>query len=231
MTQRYKQYLTPGDFLKNGILTIIPRIFAGNNCIRGFTSGNKRRKMETEKFSGEELCFMALLTEQDKKYTTPEDICAHVGDDYAAFNGAIVPPIYQNSLFVQPTEVNGVAGGYVYTRMANPTIEIAERKIAALEGGDGALCFSAGMGAISCAILHFVRAGSHIVLVGTAYGPTMRFIREYLGPKFGVTHTLVMGSDVKEIADAIRPEYVHKCTVWDGHIDVVEHFMGAVRER
>lgn len=150
---------------------------------------------------------MAFLTEQDRKYKTPEDICAHVGDEYAKFGGAIVPPIYQNSLFVQPTEVNGVTSNeYVYTRVSNPTIEVAERKIAALEGGDGALVFSAGMGAISSAILHFTKANCHIVLVGTSYGPTMTFIRNYLSKKFGVTHTLVVGTSVEEIEKAIRPE-------------------------
>ena len=150
---------------------------------------------------------MAFLTEQDRKYTTPEDICAHVGDDYAKFGGAIVPPIFQNSLFVQPTEVNGVQNSdYVYTRVCNPTTDIAERKIAALEGGDGALVFSAGMGAISSAILHFTKANCHIVLVGTAYGPTMTFIRNYLANKFGVTYTLVVGNCVKEIEAAIKPE-------------------------
>ena len=150
---------------------------------------------------------MAFLTEQDRKYTTPEDICAHVGDEYAKFGGAIVPPIFQNSLFVQPTDVNGVqTNEYVYTRVANPTTDIAERKIAALEGGDGALVFSAGMGAISSAILHFVKATCHIVLVGTSYGPTMTFIRSYLAGKFGVTYTLVVGNCVKEIEAAIQPE-------------------------
>ena len=118
---------------------------------------------------------MALLTEQDKKYTTPEDICTHLGDEYGKFSGAIVPPIFQNSLFVNPTDVNGVQPhGYGYTRSSNPTTDIAERKIAALEGADGALCFSSGMGAISAAILYFVRANCHVVLVGTAYGPPAR---------------------------------------------------------
>ena len=150
---------------------------------------------------------MAFLTEQDRQYTTPEDICAHVGDEYARFGGAIVPPIYQNSLFVQPTDVNGVApGGYVYTRVENPTVDIAERKVAALEGADGALCFGSGMGAISSAIMHFVRANCHIVMVGTSYGPAMNFMRNYLGPRFGVTHTMVVGGDVAEIENAIRPE-------------------------
>ena len=150
---------------------------------------------------------MAFLTEQDRLYTTPEDICAHVGDEYAKFGGAIVPPIYQNSLFVQPTGANGIEpGGYVYTRVENPTIDIAERKVAALEGADGALCFSSGMGAISSAIMHFVRAGCHVVLVGTAYGPTANFIRQYLSERMGVTCTLVVGNDAAEIERAICPQ-------------------------
>lgn len=52
----------------------------------------------------------------------------------------VVPPIFQNSLFVKPTSYNGVADtGYAYTRVSNPTIESAEKKIAALEGAEGAL--------------------------------------------------------------------------------------------
>lgn len=54
--------------------------------------------------------------------------------------GSIVPPIFQNSLFVKPTPYNGVPGtGYAYTCVSNPTIESAEKKIAALEGAEGAL--------------------------------------------------------------------------------------------
>ena len=150
---------------------------------------------------------MAFLTDKDRTYTTPEDICAHVGDDYAQFGGAIVPPIFQNSLFLQPTEVNGIApGGHIYTRVSNPTVDVAERKVAALEGADGALCFSSGMGAISSAIMHYVRANCHVVLIGTAYGPTRTFICEYLKERFNVTCTLVMGNSVEEIRQAVRPE-------------------------
>ncbi len=149
---------------------------------------------------------MALLTQKDRMYRTPEDICAHVGDEYAAYQGAIVPPIYQNSLFVQPTETNGIApGGHGYTRVSNPTTDIAERKIAALERADGALCFSSGMGAMSSAIMHCVRAGSHVVLVDTAYGCTVDFVCNYLGSKFGVESTLVKGDSVDEIRAALRP--------------------------
>ncbi|MBR0463256.1 MAG: PLP-dependent transferase [Clostridia bacterium] len=149
---------------------------------------------------------MAFLTDLDRTYTTPEDICAHVGDEYARFMGAIVPPVFQNSLFVRPNAGNGVEdAGYVYTRASNPTIDIAERKIAALEGGEGALCFASGMGAISSAIMHFARAGGHIVLVDSAYGCTLGLIRDYLSKRFAVEFTNVNGSSVEEIENAIRP--------------------------
>lgn len=149
---------------------------------------------------------MAILTERDKKYTSPEDICAHVGDEYEKYNGAIVPPLYQNSLFVHTTEVNGVTeSGFDYSRVSNPTLEIAERKIAALEGADGALCFSTGMAAISAAILHFTKSGSHIVMVNSAYGGAVGAVN-YLSRKFGVGVTFVDGRDTDEIRAAVTPD-------------------------
>ena len=149
---------------------------------------------------------MAFLTEEDRKYRTPEDICAHLGDDYARFEGAIVPPIFQDSLFVRPTEVNGVTQSTnVYTRVSNPTTDIAERKIAALEGGDGALCFSSGMGAISSAIMHCVTANCHVILLDSAYGCTLNFIKNYLHKKFNVEYTLVHGDSIDELKAAVRP--------------------------
>lgn len=150
---------------------------------------------------------MAFLTEHDKTYRTPEDICAHLGDDYARFEGAIVPPIFQNSLFVQPTEVNGIEkANYEYSRISNPTVEIAERKIAALEGGDGALCFGTGVGAISSAILYYIKANCHVILLDSSYSCTLNLIKNYLHNKFNVTFTLVDGGSVDEIRAAIRPE-------------------------
>jgi len=149
---------------------------------------------------------MALLTDADRKYTNPLDICTHLGDEYGKFSGAIVPPIFQNSLFVRPTEINGVApSDYVYTRSSNPTIEIAERKIAALEGADGAVCFSSGMAAISAAMLYFIRANCHVILAASSYGGALGLVRSYFPEKFQVEFTLVSGDSVAEIEAAIRP--------------------------
>ena len=151
---------------------------------------------------------MANLKPQDLQYKTKSDIVTHVGDEYAEFMGAIVPPIYQNSLFLKPTPYNGIPedNEFVYTRVNNPTIDIAERKIAALECAEAAACFSSGMGAISAAIMHFVKKDCHIIAPHTIYGPTRTFITKYLAEKFGVTHTFVHGSDLEEIKAAIRPE-------------------------
>lgn len=149
---------------------------------------------------------MAFLTEADRKYKTPEDICAHLGDEYGKFFGAIVPPIFQNSLFVQPTDVNGVdQKDFVYTRCGNPTTDIVERKIAALEGADGALCFSSGIAAISSAIMHFVTANCHIILLATSYSNVQTIVKEYLCEKFNIEYTVVRGDSVSEIEAAIRP--------------------------
>ncbi len=150
---------------------------------------------------------MAFLTEEDRKYTTPEDICAHLGDDYGKFCGAIVPPIFQNSLFVQPTAANNVTHtDYQYTRSANPTVDVAERKIAALEGGDGALCFASGMAAISTGIMYFLKANCHVVMVASSYGGAQGLLKGYFPKKFGIEFTLVEGNSVEEIEAAIRPE-------------------------
>ncbi|NLO82545.1 MAG: PLP-dependent transferase [Clostridiales bacterium] len=136
---------------------------------------------------------------------TAQDICTHLGDDYDRFFGAVVPPIFQNSLFVD-YELSGEEqeGRYNYTRLSNPTIEIAEQKIAALEKGEAALCFSSGMAAISTAIFYWVSTGSHVIMVKNAYSPARNFI-ELLHDKFGVEFTLVSGEKLEEYERSIRP--------------------------
>lgn len=122
--------------------------------------------------------------------------------------GAVVAPIFQNSLFVFDTHEeytrSWTAGPHAYSRISNPTNEAVEKKLAKLEGCESAKVFASGMAAISAAILSCVESGSHIVLVDSVYGPTRQFIR-YL-TKFGVTHTLVDGRDTEELLDALRPE-------------------------
>ncbi|NSW91600.1 MAG: aminotransferase class I/II-fold pyridoxal phosphate-dependent enzyme [Firmicutes bacterium] len=130
---------------------------------------------------------------------TKEDICTHWGEDSDRYLGAIVPPIFQTSIF---SRKNGNYG-YTYTRVSNPTTEIVEKKIAALEGGEAARCFSSGMAAITAAIMHCVSAGSHVIAPRNIYPPARAFLQDYLS-KFGVEATFVDGTDVAEIEKSIR---------------------------
>jgi cystathionine beta-lyase len=137
---------------------------------------------------------------------------AHFGEE-AKYDGAVVPPLFANSLFVfdktedlQRSLTETHAGApYVYSRVSNPTLDLAERKIADLEGTEAAKMVGCGMAAITDAVFSCVQAGSHVVLPDTAYGPARELVTKYLA-RFGVTHTLVDGSDAQEVVDAFRPE-------------------------
>jgi cystathionine gamma-lyase len=94
---------------------------------------------------------------------------------------------------------------YQYGRVANPTIEFLEKKLAALERGCKALCFASGMAAITASILNAAKTGSHMICVMNAYGPTRQFIEECKA-RFGMSATYVRGIDPAEIEDAARPE-------------------------
>lgn len=139
------------------------------------------------------------------KYTSVDDILTHEGDDYAKFHGAVVPPIYQNSLFVLPTTANGVPEhDYVYTRVSNPTVEVAEQKLAALEHGGDALCFSSGMAAISSAIMYFLEKDCHVITSKSIYGPTRTLLKEYFPKKFGVQTSFLSAEEMEHIEDYVQ---------------------------
>lgn len=140
-----------------------------------------------------------------------ETLCAHAGDDPGRFLGAPVPPIYQNSLFTAPDAESFFTRGelrpewYDYTRCANPTTDVLEAKLAALERTEAARCFGSGMAAVTAALLHGVRSGDHVVAVDTVYGPTRQLLTDYL-PRFGVQVTYVPGDDPEQFAAATRPD-------------------------
>lgn len=139
-----------------------------------------------------------------KKYDKPEDIVTHSGDEYEKYLGAVIPPIFQNSLFVQEKGKPYGSNEYIYTRLSNPTIEVAEKKIAALEKGETSLCFSSGMAAATSGIMHYLKKDSHVIAVKNVYGPTRTFLEEYL-TKWGISVTFVAGYSVEEFEQAIQP--------------------------
>lgn len=132
-----------------------------------------------------------------------EEICTHFGEDPARFHGAVNTPIFQTSLFVDcEGNEGGLEGRYAYTRVSNPTTEVVEQKVAALEQGEAAKCFSSGMGAISAAMMHYIKEDSHVVATASIYGPARRFLSEYM-KRFGIKVTFVSGTDPEELEAAV----------------------------
>lgn len=136
-------------------------------------------------------------------------IIAHLGENRKEHHGAVVSPIYQNSLFTFENAdaiekaFDEFETSYIYTRGNNPTVRLLEEKLAALEKGQACKFFASGMAAISASILSVVNAGDHIICIDSVYGPTSNFISEYLGKKFKVGVTYVKGS-LEDISAAIQ---------------------------
>ncbi len=135
-----------------------------------------------------------------------EDICIHWGEDPERYMGSVVPPIFQNSLFTAPSvdARSRKSGRYIYTRESNPTTDILNRKIAALEGAEEARCFASGMAAISAAVMSQLRSGDHVVCVKNVYYPARALLQDYLN-RFGVEVSFVQGTRVEDFEQALRP--------------------------
>ena len=128
----------------------------------------------------------------------------HAGQEFDPTTGAIIPPIYQTSTFVQDG-IGGLRGGYEYNRAANPTRSSLETQLAALEGGSAALSFASGLAAEDALLRGVLKPGDHVLLGNDAYGGTYRLLTKVLAP-WGIDTTTVELSDVDVIRAAIRPE-------------------------
>lgn len=138
-----------------------------------------------------------------------QTMLAHLGDNRTHYCGAVVPPIFETSLFTFESyeaaekAYSNVKENYIYTRGLNPTVQVVETKMAELEKGGAAKCFSSGMAAISSSLLSMLKAGDHAVCVKNVYGPAYRFLAEYLSP-FKIDVTFVNGENTEEFEKAIR---------------------------
>lgn len=139
-----------------------------------------------------------------------ETKCLHEG--YKPKNGEPVAlPIYQSTTYrYDSTEEIGnlfdlTADGHMYSRISNPTVAAVEAKIAALEGGVGALCTTSGQAAALISILNILSAGDHIVSAATIYGGTINLFAVTL-KKFGIECTFVdADASEEEIQKAFKP--------------------------
>ncbi|SMQ73496.1 cystathionine gamma-lyase [Plantibacter sp. VKM Ac-1784] len=127
----------------------------------------------------------------------------HAGQEFDPTTGAIIPPIYQTSTFVQDG-VGGLRGGYEYSRSANPTRTALETQLAALEGAKHGFSFASGLAAEDALIRTALRPGDHIVIGNDVYGGTYRLINRVHGA-WGIEHTVVDLGDLEAVEAAIIP--------------------------
>ena len=124
----------------------------------------------------------------------------HVGQEPDPSTGAVAPPIFATSTYVQ--EEIGKNKGYEYARVSNPTRTRLEANMASLEGGVAAPVFASGMAAIN-AIATLLKAGDHVVCGNNLYGGTPRLFNQ-VWANFGLEFTYVDTSDPKNVARAIK---------------------------
>ena len=138
-----------------------------------------------------------------------ETLQLHAGQVVDATTKSRAVPIYQTTSFVFDDTQEGAdlfalqKAGNIYTRITNPTTSAFEERIAALEGGVGALATASGMAALTYTILALAHAGDHVVAASTIYGGTFNLLKETL-PRYGITTTFVDIDNLEEVEAAIK---------------------------
>jgi len=139
-----------------------------------------------------------------------ETLSLHAGQHPDPVTGARAVPIYQTTSYVFQDSDHAAAlfnlerAGHIYTRISNPTTAVLEERLAALEGGVGAVCTASGMAALHLAIATLLGSGDHIVASASLYGGTINLLAHTL-PRFGITTTFVKPRDLDGFHSSIRP--------------------------
>jgi O-acetylhomoserine (thiol)-lyase len=145
------------------------------------------------------------------KTTHFDTLSLHAGARPDPATGARATPIYQTASYVFADSDHAAAlfnmerAGHVYSRISNPTCAVLEERIAALEGGVGAIAVASGQAALHLAIVTLMGAGAHIVASRALYGGSHNLL-DYTLPRFGITTTFVDPRDLDAWRAAIRPE-------------------------
>lgn len=116
--------------------------------------------------------------------------------------GSILPPIYETATYV--LEEVGKDKGFDYTRSSNPTRQVLEENLAAIEGGKYAICFASGMSAVD-SVMKLLSAGDHVISSDDVYGGVSRLFNRVL-TRYGLNFSYVNSSEPEAVRKAIRPE-------------------------
>lgn len=134
----------------------------------------------------------------------------HAGHDVKKTQGTRAVPIYQSTSYVfedsdQAANLFALSeAGYIYTRLNNPTNDVLEQRLAALEGGVAAVATASGTAAIATTFMTLLKSGDHIVASNSLYGGTYNMLSNTL-PRFGITTTFVDPDDAENFAKAVEP--------------------------
>jgi cystathionine gamma-synthase len=139
----------------------------------------------------------------DKHYAFPTR-AIRAGQEFDPTTGAVVPPVYFTSTFVQDG-IGGFRGGYEYARGGNPTRTSLEQLLASLEGGARAFSFASGLAAEDTLLRAVLKPGDHIVMGNDVYGGTHRLVSRVFVP-WGVSISTVDMSDLDAVRKTIRPD-------------------------
>jgi len=142
----------------------------------------------------------------------PSTLAIHAGASEKKSGEPVLSPLVPaTSFYVQPDEIGFSANDltekapHFYARWSNPTADLLEQRLAALEGGEAALSFASGMAAASGLFLSKLKAGDHLVLSNVCYAGVAELSHDIL-PGFGIAVTTVDTSDPQNVAAALRPE-------------------------
>ena len=142
-------------------------------------------------------------------YYHPDTMALHSGYVPESDYGSRAVPIYQTTSYVfdsvddASSLFNVEQGGHIYSRISNPTVAVLEQRLAALEGGSGAICTASGMSALFMTFITLCSAGDHIVSSGQIYGSTATLLRHTL-KRLGIETTFVSINDQGALEGAIR---------------------------
>ncbi len=139
------------------------------------------------------------MTDHELRFATR---AIHAGQEPDPTTGAIMPPVYQTSTYVQEG-LGRPRAGHEYARVTNPTRSAMEANIAALESGRHGIAFASGLAALE-AIVKRLSAGDHVVSEENTYGGTTRMFTQVLA-RFGIEFTFVDCRDLDQVREAIRP--------------------------
>jgi O-acetylhomoserine (thiol)-lyase len=140
----------------------------------------------------------------------PDTLALHAGQTPDPHTGSRAVPIHQTTSyqFKSTDHASKLFAlqefGFIYTRLMNPTTDVFEQRMAALDGGVGALAVASGQSAVSLALLNIARSGDEIIAADNLYGGTYNLLH-YTLPRFGIKVTFVPSNDIEALRKAINP--------------------------